>query len=319
MMKKLILAAGALAFMAVASTATAQDYPTKPVKLIVNFGAGGSTDTVARLVAAEMSKILGERVVVANQGGAGGTIGVAATAEGTADGYTIGTANMPALAIMPQMRELPYAPDDVVQIAGVMPYDYGVFARNGAPYDTWEELVAYAKENPGKVTYGSVGTGTTNHLMMERMAKELGIEWRHVPFQGGSKAVAALVGGHVDLVNNTIGPVLAPVQAGKIKPIIVTSERRFPSLPDMPTVLEKGFGYAQVSYMSIVAPAGLDDGIRQTLEAAVKQAVESPAVLEAAAKLDLFPSYLPGSDYDALLVTMRTDWGALLSELGIAK
>ena len=313
MLHKLI-AAGALALATVAPVAAA-DYPEKPIQLIVNFGAGGSTDTVARLLAERLGEELGENIVVSNTGGAGGTLGVAATAESEPDGYHIGTANMPALVILPQLRELPYEPADVVQIAAVMPYDYGVFARKDAPYDTWEELLAYAKENPGKVTYASVGTGTTNHLMMERLGKVEGIEWRHVPFQGGAKAVAALVGGHVDLINNTIGPVYAPVQAGKVKPILVTSERPFPSLPDMPTVADKGYDFAQVSYMSIIAPAGIDPAIVETLAAALKVATEDPDVLAAAAKLDLFPAYLSGAEYEAELETMRTEWGELLSEL----
>lgn len=315
-MFKTLVAAGA-ALLATSLAAQAEDYPTKPIQMIVNFGAGGSTDTVARLLAEALGKELGGTVVVSNTAGAGGTIGLAATAETEPDGYHIGTANMPALAIVPQMRELPYTPEDVVQIAGVMPYDYGIFAKKNAPYDTWEELVDYAKANPGTVTYGSVGTGTTNHLMMERLGKELGIEWRHIPFQGGAKAVAALVGGHVDLVNNTIGPILAPVQAGKVKPILVTSERPFPQLPDMPVVTDKGIDFAQVSYMSIVAPAGIDPDIRATLEAAFKVAVEDEAVKAAAAKLDLFPAFVPGADYEADLAEMRAEWGALLTELGL--
>ena len=315
-MFKTLVAAGA-ALLATSLAAQAEDYPAKPIQMIVNFGAGGSTDTVARLLAEALGKELGGTVVVSNTAGAGGTIGLAATAETEPDGYHIGTANMPALAIVPQMRELPYTPEDVVQIAGVMPYDYGIFAKKNAPYDTWEELVDYAKANPGTVTYGSVGTGTTNHLMMERLGKELGIEWRHIPFQGGAKAVAALVGGHVDLVNNTIGPILAPVQAGKVKPILVTSERPFPQLPDMPVVTDKGIDFAQVSYMSIVAPAGIDPDIRATLEAAFKVAVEDEAVKAAAAKLDLFPAFVPGADYEADLAEMRAEWGALLTELGL--
>ena len=315
-MFKTLVAAGA-ALLATSLAAQAEDYPAKPIQMIVNFGAGGSTDTVARLLAEALGKELGGTVVVSNTAGAGGTIGLAATAETEPDGYHIGTANMPALAIVPQMRELPYTPEDVVQIAGVMPYDYGIFAKKNAPYDTWEELVDYAKANPGTVTYGSVGTGTTNHLMMERLGKELGIEWRHIPFQGGAKAVAALVGGHVDLVNNTIGPILAPVQAGKVKPILVTSERPFPQLPDMPVVTDKGIDFAQVSYMSIVAPAGIDPEIRATLEAAFKVAVEDEGVQAAAAKLDLFPAFVPGADYEADLAEMRAEWGALLTELGL--
>tara|TARA_E500000318_G_C3567792_1_gene216481 strand:- start:2880 stop:3833 length:954 start_codon:yes stop_codon:yes gene_type:complete len=312
------LAAGALV-LAMMTPATANDFPTKPVEMIVNFGAGGSTDTVARLLAEKMKAALGQNVVVSNTGGAGGTLGVAATADKPADGYHIGTANMPALAILPQLRELPYKPTDVVQIAAVMPYDYGIFAKNDAPYDTWEELLAYAKANPGTITYGSVGTGTTNHLVMERIAKAAGISWRHVPFKGGAKAIAALVGGHVDIVNNTIGPVLQSVKGGKVKPILVTSARPFKLIPDMPVILDKGFDFAQVSYMSIIAPAGIPQDIRAKLEAAVKAAAEDPELLAAASKLDLYPAYMPGAEYETKLAEMREQWGGLLNELGLVK
>lgn len=312
------LAAGALA-LTMMTPAIADDFPTKPVEMIVNFGAGGSTDTVARLLAEKIKAELGQNVVVSNTSGAGGTLGVAATADKPADGYHIGTANMPALVILPQLREMPYKLSDVVQVAAVMPYDYGIFAKLDAPYDTWEELVAYAKENPGEVTYGSVGTGTTNHLVMERIAKEIGISWRHVPFKGGAKAVAALVGGHVDLINNTIGPVLQSVKGGKVKPILVTSARPFTQIPDMPVILDKGFDFAQLSYMSIIAPAGIPQDVRTKLEAAVKAAAEDPEVLAAAAKLDLFPAYMPGAEYEAKLMEMGEEWGVLLKELGLVK
>lgn len=304
--------------IALAMYAPASAYPDKPVRLIVNFGAGGSTDTVARLLANKASELLEGNIVAENKPGAGGTIGVAHLAQQDGDGYWIGTCNMPAVAIVPQLRSVPYDPSkDVVQVAAVMPYEYGIFARKDAPYDSWEELVAYAQENPGKVTYGSVGTGTTNHLTMERIGRDLGIEWRHAPFKAGTNAVAALAGGHVDLVNNTIGPVLSALRAGRIKPILVTSERRFDVMPDTPTMSEKGLGFSQISYMSIIAPAGIPDDIRAKVEAAFKAAVEDQEVQKAANKLDLRPAFMSGEDYTELLVKMRKEWGEVLDNLDL--
>lgn len=299
-------------------SATAGNYPEKPVRLIVNFGAGGTTDTVSRLLVSKASEILGNAIVIVNKGGAGGTIGVAHLSKQKADGYWIGTCNMPAVAIIPQLRSVPYKPaKDLVQVAAVMPYEYGIFARKDAPYNTWDELVAYAKANPGKVTYGSVGTGTTNHLTMERIAQKLGIKWRHAPFKGGAKAIAALVGGHVDIVNNTIGPVISVLRAKRVKPILVTSEKRFSVIPDVPTMAEKGLGFSQVSYMSIIAPAGIPDDIRIKIEKAFEAATQDKGVLKAAGKLDLHPAFLSGAEYTARLQKMQKEWGKVLDGLGI--
>lgn len=314
-----VCAATAVALSLTVAPALAEGYPDKPIDLTVNFGAGGATDTVARLVGEKMSELLGQKIVVFNKAGAGGTIGVAAVATQAPDGYHIGTANMPSLAILPLMRELPYKPDDVVQIAAVMPYDYAIFARADAPYSTWDELVAYSKANPGKVSFGSVGAGTTNHLMMERLEKAAGVTWRHVPFKSESESVAALAGSHVDLINSSVPSAYGAFKGGKAKAILITSEGKLSNLDGVPTVADKGFDFAQVSFMSIIAPKGIEAAERAKLEAAIKQAVEDPGVKAAAAKLDANLKFVSGKDYDKMLAKMRDEWGALLKELNIAK
>lgn len=315
-MTRLISALAALVLTA--TPLAAQDYAPDEVKLIVNFGAGGTTDTAARIIARNAAERLGIEIAAMNKPGAGGTLGISELSKSKNDGSVIGTVNMPAIAIIPQMRSVPYDPKgDLVQIAAVMPYEYAIFVRGDALWQNWDELVAAAKENPGSITYGQVGTGTTNHLVMSRIAEELGIDWTDVPFQSGVEATSALLGGHVDLINNTIASLVSSLESGDVRAILITSEERFSTTPDVPTMSEKGFDFSQISWMSIAAPAGLDEDKRKLLETAFREAVEDPEVLEATGKLDLHPRFMSGADYTALLGNMETEWSPILDEMGL--
>lgn len=306
-----------LGFVQFISPANAE-YPTKPVKLIVNFSAGGTTDIAARLMVSKATEILKQAIISMNKPGAGGTLGVSYVARAKNDGYTIGTCNMPAVAIIPQIREVPYQPfKDLIQVCAVMPYEYALLVRGDAPWNTWDEFIAHVKANPGKVTYGSVGTGTTNHLVTARIGKVLGLDWKHVPFQGGVKATAAILGGHVDIINNTAASAASSLRAGKIKALLITSENRFSLTPDVPTMKEKGFKFSQISYMSIIAPAGIPDQARNMIEKAFEAAVEDKGVLKSTGKLDLHPKFMSGKEYQALLQNLSNEWGGLLTELGV--
>jgi tripartite-type tricarboxylate transporter receptor subunit TctC len=311
--------ASALAAMVLsAAPLQAEEYAPKEVKLIVNFGAGGTTDTAARVIAQAAAERLGIEIAAMNKPGAGGTLGVAELAQAESDGSVIGTVNMPAISIIPQMRSVPYDPEaDLVQIAGVMPYEYAVFVKGDSPWKTWEDLVEAAKASPGEITVGQVGTGTTNHLAMTRIGADLGIDWVDVPFQSGVEATTALLGGHVDVINNTIASVVPSLRSGDIRALLITSEDRFSLTPDVPTMQEKGFDFAQISWMSIAAPAGISDERRAALEAAFKAAVEDPAVLEKTGELDLHPRFKSGADYEALLARMAEEWSPILEEMGL--
>jgi len=319
-MKRGILVILILGLVAVfSSAAMAAEFPKKkPIKLIVNFSAGGTTDTAARLMVSKATEILNQAVICMNKPGAGGTLGVSHVARAKNDGYTIGTCNMPAVSIIPQIREVPYKPfENLIQVCAVMPYEYALMVRGDAPWNTWDEFIAHVKANPGKVTYGSVGTGTTNHLVTARIGKVLGLDWKHVPFQGGVKATAALLGGHVDIINNTAASVASSLRAGKIKALLITSENRFSLTPDVPTMKEKGFKFSQISYMSIIAPAGIPDTARTMIENAFKAAAGDKGVLKSTGKLDLHPKFMSGKEYQALLQNLSSEWGGLLKELGV--
>jgi len=304
--------------VAIAGPSLADNYPSKPIKFIINFSAGGTTDTAARLMSSKATEILQQALICMNKPGAGGTLGVSEVARAKGNGYTIGTCNMPAVAIIPLTRKVPYEPfKDLVQVCAVMPYEYALMVRGDSPWKTWEEFVEYVKKNPGKVTYGSPGTGTTNHLVTARIGKELGLSWNHVPFQGGVKETAALLGGHVDIINNTTASVASSIKAGKIRVLLVTSEERFGMVPDVPTMKEKGFKFSQISYMSVVAPAGTPPAALEKLSAAFQVACSDKGVIKSCAQLDLHPKFIPGKQYQALLEKLSAEWGALLPELGV--
>lgn len=314
---RLVSAIGAFGVTIVASAAVA-DYPSQPIQLTVNFGAGGTSDVVARAIAQEMEEILDTDIVVNNRAGAGGTLGVAETARSDPDGYHIGTVNMPAISIIPHLRSVPYDPfEELIQIGAALPYEYAVIVRDDAPWDTWDELVDYMLENPGEVRYGSVGTGTTNHLAMARMAAEADFEWTHVPFDDGVSNTSAVAGGHIEVMNNTLAAVASMLEAGELRALLVTSERRFDLIPDVPTMEEAGFNFSQISYMSFAAPAGVPDRERSLLEDALEEAVASESVKEAAANFDARPSFISGSDYTTMLQDMSSEWSQVIDDLEI--
>jgi len=321
--KKLILLVWLVSiftFVAFINATEAGTYPTKPIKLIINFAAGGTSDFQARLLIEKAEKVLGQPIVAINKIGAGGTIGVSEVARAKPDGYTIGTCNMPSLCIIPQMRKLPYDPfKSFTHICAALPYEYAIMVRADAPWKTWDDFLKYIKEHPGTVTYGSVGTGTTNHLTMVRIGKTLGLNWVHVPFKGGTKETAALLGGHVTCINNTKVSVVSPVRAGKIRLLLITSKKRWKFAPEVPTMLEKGFDFYQESYMSIIAPAGIPEEAREKLERAFKIAINDPDVIKKSAKMYLSPEYMSGKQYSEVVKRLYKEWGLVLKELGLKK
>jgi tripartite-type tricarboxylate transporter receptor subunit TctC len=297
---------------------TESEIPNRPIKLIVNFSPGDTTDAASRLLISKVQQILGQKIFVTYRPGAGGTLGVSEVARQRGGGSVIGTCNMPAIALIPQMRDVSYDPfDDVSQIAAIVPYEYALLVRADSDWTTWEDFVDFVTQNPGQATYGSVGTGTTNHLVTARIGAELNFDWTHVPFQGGVKATAALLGGHVDIVNNTIASVASAITAGKIRALLITSDKRFDVTPETPTMRELGFNFSQVSYMSIIAPAGIDDNTRNLLEAAFERATNDEDVKLSLKKLNLRSHFIPGREYERMLMALTDEWGQLLPELGV--
>lgn len=283
--------------------ANAQTYPDRPITLIVQFAPGTTTDIVGRRFGELLSKELGVPVVTLNRAGAGGTVGVGALAQATPDGYTIGLVNLPALVIIPHVQKVAYDPLSAFHHVGVIgPYEYGVYVSADSPWRTWEELVAYAKDKPGAITYATPGKGTTNHLIMTRIGKDLGLDWVHAPYKGDGEIIPNVLGGHVQVAVGSPGAVVPQVKGGKLRLLLVTSRDRWRDLPDVPTMQEKGFKYFQASFLSLAIPAKTPEPIQARLDAASRKVLTDPAVVaEMRDRLSTTVVYQPGSTYAAFV------------------
>jgi len=276
-----LLASLALAFAAAA--ADAQDkYPSKVVRLIVPFAAGGSTDIVARALGQELSKLIGQPVIVENKPGAGGTIGSDYVAKSPPDGYTLllGTVSTHAAA-MSLYEKLPYDPlrdfTPITEIATIP--NLVVVNAASVPVQTLAELVQLAKKEPGKLTFASNGSGTSNHLATELLKTTAGIDIVHVPYKGSGPALNDLLAGHVSMMLDVVMTSYQYVKAGRLKALAVTGSTRSPLLPDVPTVAEQGFpGFEAIVWFGVLAPAKTPPAIVEYLNKQLVAAINSPSL-----------------------------------------
>jgi len=269
------------------STASAhaqvQDYPkAKPIRLIVPFAAGGATDVLARLIGGELSKVLGQTIVVENKAGAAGSIGTDVVAKSAPDGYTICFCTTGPQVVLPHLIKLPFNPQkDLVPVVHVHDVPNVLVARAKLEANNIKELVALAKTRPGAITYASTGQGGPQHLAGESFQRLAGIKLVHVPYKGENPAFTDLIGGVVDLSFGSIAVAEPLLAAGKIKAIAVTGKRRSPMLPNVPTVAESGYpNYEAYTFVGLNVPAGTPQGIVDTLNKATNQVLADAAVRE---------------------------------------
>ncbi|WP_406622788.1 Bug family tripartite tricarboxylate transporter substrate binding protein [Acidovorax sp. SDU_ACID1] len=315
-MRKL-LAVCALAFTGVAAQAT--DFPTQPVKLVVPWPAGGSTDVVLRAFATEAAASLGQPIVIENKPGVGGTLGpqiVARTAK--PDGYTI-TQHSVAVIRMPYMQDVQYdAIKDFTPIIGLTGYTFGIVVNKDSPFKTWDDLVAYAKQHPGKVTYGSVGHGTSQHLATEAIAEKAGLKFQHIPYKGSSEVMSALLGGHIDFGVDSSG--MAPhVDSGRMRLLITFGKERTKKWNTVPILNEYGYDLVFESPWGLAGPKGMPPEVVQKLHDAFKKALFSDNMKKVLASVDQPIVYLNPEDYGKFIVESNKEEGALMKRLGVAK
>ncbi|WP_020200405.1 MULTISPECIES: Bug family tripartite tricarboxylate transporter substrate binding protein [Cupriavidus] len=283
MMAAMLAMSCAAGFMLVQAPAQAQaqDYPSRPVRLVVPFGGGTSTDITARILGEAMAKKLGQPFVVENKAGAGGAIGTDYVAKSRGDGYTLTFGTVGTLAINKALyRNLPYDPGKDFAYLAMPGYTPTLLVvRADAPYKTLAELVAYARANPDKLSFGSAGSGTSGHLAGELLKSMAGISMTHVPFKEGGQALTAVLGGQVDFMFYHPVAVLPYLKAHKLRALAVSSQQRSVSAPEVPTVAESGYpGFDLTAWFMLAGPAGLDDEVRRRLAGAMQAVMQEPGV-----------------------------------------
>ena len=278
LVRKLIVALGMLGFASV--IAVAQSWPQKPIRMIVPFPPGGGTDFVGRLVAKHLSQRLGQTIFVENRGGANGTVGLQALMQSNPDGYTIATTSDTPLTVNPLLYEnLPYEPlRDFVFVATVARSAEMLAVHPSIPARNVPELIAFAKENPDRLSFGSGGVGNFSHLAMELFSLETGVKLLHVPYKGTGPAAMALIAGDVQIGFIPVQTLLPYVKSGQLVAIAIGEPQRMPSLPDVPTVSETLPGFETAAWEGIVVPAGTPKEIVTRLREATLSIMRDPAI-----------------------------------------
>jgi len=314
----LTLLSSAIIAASVASAA-AQNFPTKQVTLIVPWPAGGSTDIAMRAIAEAASKHLGQPIVVDNRAGGSGTVGpaqMAATAK--PDGYTI--AQIPITVFrLPLMQQTTWDADkDFTYIVHLTGYTFGVTTKADSQFKTWDDVVKFAKANPGKVTYGTPGAGTSLHIGMEQIAARAGIKLTHVPFKGNAESNAAVLGGHTMLQADSSGW-KALVDSGQLRLLMIWTGSPSKNYPGVPTLQQLGYPFVFDSPFGIAGPKGMDPKIVAAIHDAFKKAIDDPATQATLAKYDMVVNYKSTSDYVKFVKEVTETERKVVEMLGLKK
>jgi tripartite-type tricarboxylate transporter receptor subunit TctC len=310
-----------LALLLAPALASADDYPSRPIQIIVPFAPGGATDIAARLLQPGLEQALGQSLVIENKSGAAGNIGMELAARAAPDGYTLFFGNIGTVAINPQFYlDLKVKPErDFMPISRVSDTPGIFIARPGFPANSLREMASYVKAHPGKVNYAAAGISTLNTLEMMQFEKLAGLNMTQVPYKGGAgPAIVDLMGGHVDLMCVTFSSASAYVQAGKLKAFAVTTEKRLDSMPDVPTVAEIGYPESvSSSWQGLFAVTGTPQPIVAKLHAAIVRALADQKVREhmIAAGMLPNPSASP-EEFKAYIATETAKWGRVVRDVG---
>jgi len=312
----LALLSAALAYMA---PATAQTYPMKPIRIIVPYSPGGSTDVVLRILAPRLAEDLGQQVLVENRPGAASTIGLDYVAKSPPDGYTVGIANIAYGANPTLYKKMPFdAEKDLVPVSLVSIVTMVLSVHPSVPARSVKQLIALAKAKPGTLTYGSAGNGSANHLATARFAHMTGINMVHVPYKGGGPAVVALVSGETAMLFATIPSAIQHFKTGRLIPLGVSRAKRDSSVPDIPTVAEAGVpGYDAVEWNGAMVPAGTPPAVIRRLHQAFVKAVAIPGVRE---RITGIGAELVGNSPDEFGTFLKRElatWSKVVKEVGM--
>jgi len=306
-------------FVSLPQTVRAQDYPNRPIILIVPFPPGGSTTVMARNVADQLSAVLGQQIVVDNRGGAGGTLGTRAVAKSAPDGYTIGLGYTGTLSIAPSLyTNTGYDPrKDFAPIGLIGTAPSVMLVHPSVPAKTVAEFIAYAKKSPTPLTYGSPGVGTVNHLSSEMLASAAGIKLTHVPYKGSGPVMNDLVGGHIPMGFAPIPVALGNVQGGKLRGLAVTSPKRSSLLPELPAVAETLPGFEVALRYGLIAPAGTPPAIIAKLNKALNETLATDEVKKRIANEGAEMLSGTPAEYAADIDKEEKKWAGVVKGLGL--
>ncbi len=315
-MRRLVFAALILGSSVAAAAA---DYPDRPIRLIVPQAAGSATDTVARILGAELSKELGQQIVVDNRPGGALTIGLDLTAKSEPDGYTIGMGPIGALAITRHMvGKLPYDIEKDFQPIALVTRGHLLLAVSPSlPVKSVAELIDYAKKNPGKLSNASSSNGSPGHVGGELFKYMTGTDIVHIPYRGGSLAINDLIAGHVQLMFESLQSIAPHAKAGSVRALAVSGVKRSPGFPDLPTVAEAGVpGYEAGTWTGVIAPAGVPRAIVDKLNAAINKAIASPAFIEKFAAIGDEPGGGTPEQYAEAIRKDSAKWAEVIKRSG---
>ncbi len=313
-----LLAAAALATTGIAPIA-AQNFPSKPINIIVPFSAGGTTDILARIVGQALSTELGQSVIIDNRPGAGGNIGGQAAARAAADGYTLFMGTVGTHAINAALyKKMPFDPiKDFAPLSRVANVPNLLVAHPSQPYKSVQELISYAKANPGAVNFGSSGSGSSIHLSGELFKSMAKVDMVHVPYKGSAPAVSDLLGNQIAVMFDNMPSAIQHVRSGKLRPIAVTTAKRSPELPDVPTIAEAGVpGYEATSWFGLWAPAGTPAPVLDKLHSALTKVLQDPAVVKKIADQGGEVVIDTPAEFEAFIQSEAAKWGKVVKESG---
>ena len=307
------------ASMLAAPVVAQSGFPNRPIRLVVPWPPGGSADTHFRVLSEIAGRHLGQSVIVENRSGASGTLGATLMAsEQRGDGHLVGQMPVTAFRIPAMTRRPPFDPTrDFTYILHLTGYLFGVVVRSDSPWQTWQEFLDYAKANPGRVTYGTPGVGSTLHITMERIAEMKGIQWVHVPFRGGADTSQALLANQITANADSTG--WAPlVEEGRFRLLVTWGEQRARRFPNVPTLRETGIDLVAASPYGLAGPKGMDPGIVRVLHDGFKAALFDPAHVAILARFDMPVMYMDTVAYNAFVLRTIEEEGAVIRRLGLS-
>ena len=313
------LAAAALLATGVGAAVAQDGYPNKPLTMVVPFSAGGTTDILARIVGQALGQELGQTIIIENKPGAGGNIGAQQAARAKADGYTLFMGTVGTHAINQALyKKLPYDPiKDFTPLSRVANVPNLLVAHPSRPYKTVKEMIEYGKKHPNEITYGSPGSGASPHVSGALFQSMTGVELTHVPYKGSAPAISDLLGNQIAVMFDNMPSAIQHVRSGKLRPIAVTTAKRSPELPDVPTIAEAGVpGYEATSWFGLWSVAGTPQPVLDKLHASLSKVLKDPAVAKKIADQGGEVVIETPAQFDAFIKSEAAKWGKVVKESG---